>query len=138
MPGKLPANHPPMPGQEAPKGPVAGTIHLAPELKGDVKVGSVLYVIVRRDAGAGRQGMLLAAKKVPVTGAAMFPYAYEVTEKDLMIDGTTMEGALRVSARADQDIDAISKTPGDLTGAMDRPVPAGSSGADFALDAKIP
>ena len=99
-----------------------------------VKAGSVLFIIVRRDAGEGQRGMLLAAKKIPVTGAKMFPYAYNVTPSDVMMAGTVLNGTVRVEARIDQDGDAISKQPGDVVGAAAGAHKVGSKGVDFNLD----
>jgi hypothetical protein len=78
--------------------------------------------------------MLLAAKKIPVTGAKMFPYAYTVTPKDVMMAGTILSGAIRVEARIDQDGDAISKQPGDVAGARAEVSKVGDKGVDFVLD----
>ena len=78
--------------------------------------------------------MLLAAKKIPVTGGAIFPFAYTVTPQDVMMAGTILNGNVRVEARIDQDGDAISKQPGDITGAMKGAQKVGAKGIDFALD----
>ena len=53
------------------KGSIAGTIKLAPGLEKNVKAGQALFIL-RRDAGEGKKGMILAAKKINVTGAQMF------------------------------------------------------------------
>ncbi len=58
--------------------------------------------------------MLVAAKKIPVSGAAMFPFEFEVTDQDVMMGGSGLGGAVRVEARIDQDGDAMSKQPGDV------------------------
>ena len=74
---RLPAGHPPT-GQASGSQPaglngsLSGTIALAGGYASKVKAGSTLFIIVRRDAGDGKKGMLLAAKKIPVTGAKMF------------------------------------------------------------------
>jgi hypothetical protein len=134
-PTGMPAGHPPTGG--AVGGTLSGKIDVADALKGDVKAGSVLFIIVRRDAGDGQKGMLIAAKKIPVTGAAMFPVDYVVTPADVMMAGTQLTGAVRVEARVDQDQDAISKTPGDIFGGAGSPAEVGAKGVDFTLDKKI-
>ncbi len=129
---ELPADHPPMPA-----GDVKGTLKLDGRLKGDVKAGKVLFLVARRDTGGKGKGMLLAAKKIPVTGAAMFPLAYTLSQADVMMQGTQLNGVVTVSARIDGDGDALSKTPGDLTGVTKAGVPVGSSGVDITLDTKL-
>ena len=138
--GALPAGHPPTGGAKtqaaAPSGPagnLSGKITLAPDQAANIKPGSVLFIIVRRDAGEGQRGMLLAAKKIPVTGAKMFPYSYMVTPKDVMMAGTVLNGSVRVEARVDQDGDAISKQPGDIVGGAKGAHQVGSDGVDFSL-----
>lgn len=131
-PGALPPGHPAV----AP-GDVRGAVRLDARLAADVKPGSTLFVMARRDAPAGQKGMLLAAKKVPVTGAAMFPYAYVLTQDNVMMQGTALDGIVRVSARIDQDGDALSKVPGDVEGVCPAPASVGSSGVDLTLDSKL-
>ena len=143
--GKLPPGHPPMgggaasqPAAAASGGNINGTITLDKAQADKVKAGSTLFIIVRRDEGEGKKGMMLAAKKIAVTGAAMFPLKYTVTPKDVMMAGTSLVGNVRVSARVDQDGDAISKQPGDVTGAAKAPVTVGGKkNADFTLNSKI-
>ena len=136
---RLPAGHPPT-GQASGSQPaglngsLSGTIALAGGYASKVKAGSTLFIIVRRDAGDGQKGMLLAAKKIPVTGAKMFPLAYTVTKADIMMQGTVLAGTVRVSARIDQDGDAISKQPGDIVGASAKAHKVGAKGIDFGLD----
>jgi hypothetical protein len=137
-PGALPPGHPPtsQPAGSQPTkgGTLTGKITLIEALKDKVKKGSVLFIIVRRDEGEGRRGMMLAAKKVPVTGAAQFPMTYVVTPLDVMMKGTTLAGPVRIEARIDQDGDAISKQPGDLVGVLAQGAKVGQKGLDFALD----
>lgn len=138
--GQMPAGHPPTGGKApagGPGGTLTGTISLDASMQANVKAGSVLFIIVRQDAGEGQRGMLLAAKKVPVTGAAMFPYTYAVGPADVMMQGTHLVGRVRVEARVDQDGDAISKTPGDVIGAMGKANEVGDSKVDFVLNGKI-
>lgn len=138
--GGMPPGHPPAGGAAMPApggGTLTGTIALDEGMKAKVKAGSVLFIIVRQDAGEGQRGMLLAAKKVPVTGADMFPLAYTVGPQDVMMQGTALAGAVRVEARVDQDGDAISKAPGDVVGALSKAVKVGDKGLDFALNSSL-
>lgn len=140
--GNMPAGHPPT-GMPAPGeavgagGTLSGTIALDPSMTDKVKAGSVLFIIVRRDEGEGQKGMLLAAKKIPVTGTGMFPLKYTVGPADVMMQGTQLAGGVRVEARVDQDGDAISKAPGDVVGVLARGVKVGDEGVDFALDSNL-
>lgn len=132
--GEMPAGHPPVDG---PEGSVAGTITLADALKGELKPGSVLFIIARRDTGDGQRGMLLAAKKVEGVTAESFPLKYTVTQQDVMMQGTALNGTVRISARLDQDGDAISKSPGDIAGEATAAHPVGTEAVDFILDQKL-
>ena len=135
---RLPAGHPPT-GQASGSQPVgvngsvSGTIELSGGYASKIKAGSTLFIIVRRDAGEGKKGMLLAAVD-PVSGAKMFPLKYTVTKADIMMRGTVLVGVVRVSARIDQDGDAISKQPGDIVGASSKAHKVGDTGINFGLD----
>ncbi len=140
--GGMPPGHPPAGGAPAMPAPgvggtLTGKIELDAGMKAKVKAGSVLFIIVRQDAGEGQRGMLLAAKKVPVTGADMFPLNYTVGPQDVMMQGTQLGGNVRVEARVDQDGDAISKTPGDVVGALGKAVRVGAKGLDFTLNQSL-
>ena len=49
---------------------------------------------------------------------------FEMTEKQAMIAGTELTGDVVVTARFDQDGDAISKQPGDVSGSVRVKIPA--------------
>jgi len=136
--GTLPPGHPPtsQPAASQPTkgGTLMGTITVIDALKEKVKKGSVLFIIVRRDEGEGRRGMMLAAKKVPVQSASLFPLTYVITPLDVMMQGTVLTGPVRIEARIDQDGDAISKQPGDIVGAFAKGAKVGEKGLDFALN----
>ena len=51
--------------------------------------------------------------------------------------GTPLAGSVRVSARVDQDGDAISKQPGDLIGKVKAAVKVGAKKVDFSLDSAL-
>lgn len=119
-------------------GTLKGRITLDAAVAADVKPGSVLFIIVRKDAGEGQKGMLMASKKLEVGGANMFPLDYEIGPENVMMGGSALEGQVRVEARLDQDGDAISKQPGDLVGARAGAVAVGATGVDFAVREKLP
>ncbi|MEE2789423.1 MAG: hypothetical protein VX589_18945 [Myxococcota bacterium] len=137
----LPPGHPPTGTSTQPagaasglNGSLSGTIDLASGYASKVKSGSTLFIIVRRDAGEGKKGMLLAAKKIPVADAKNFPLNYSVTKADVMMRGTVLAGTVRVEARIDQDGDAISKQPGDIVGKAAQVFEVGAKGVNFTLD----
>ena len=117
-------------------GALAGTIALSDSLKGDVKAGAVLFIIVRRDEGEGKRGMMIAAKKLPVPNADIFPLQYIVTGRDVMMAGTKLFGPVKVEARIDNDGDALSKNPGDIVGGPIG-VTTGAKDANFELKQKL-
>jgi hypothetical protein len=118
-------------------GSISGTITLAPGLEKSVKAGQTLFISARRDAGDGKRGMMLAAKKVVLKGPQAFPLKYTMTGRDVMMQGTILAGQVRVHARIDQDGDAISKQPGDVTGQIPSARKVGDTKADLILDQVI-
>ncbi|MGD8327906.1 MAG: hypothetical protein PVJ49_00640 [Acidobacteriota bacterium] len=98
---------------------VTGTIQLGDGVT--APPGATLYLIVRV---AGREtGAPLAVKQVP---SPSFPYQFEVSERDAMIENTPLIGEMSITARLDQDGDAFSTSPGDLSGET-QPVTAGET-----------
>lgn len=139
--GGMPPGHPPAGGAAAhggggaggPSGVLQGTIELGSGLEAKVKPNSVLFIVARRDAGPGQKGMALAAKRM-VVGPNSFPLSFLMTGKDVMMQGTAFNGAVRLDARIDQDGDAISKQPGDVVGKAKDVVQVGDKGVKFTLD----
>ena len=78
--------------------------------------------------------MIMAAKKLPIGGASLFPLDFTVTQRDIMMGGTKLSGPVTVSARIDQDGDAISKQPGDIEGAHKGSIVVGKGQASITLD----
>ena len=85
-----------------------------------VKVGAdvatvpdgVLYVIVRVAGRVG--GPPLAVKRLP----ADLPTEFTVTAADSMVPGTPLVPSMDLTVRLDQDGDAFSVQPGDLSGTV--------------------
>ena len=137
MPTSMPASMPtsmPAAKPSGQSGSIEGTISLAPGLEKNVRAGQTLFISVRQDAGDGKKGMMLAAQKVDVTGPKIFPLKYRVSGRDVMMQGTVLAGAIRVYARIDQDGDAMSKQPGDVTGFVQGVRKVGEKGVDMLLD----
>jgi hypothetical protein len=113
---------------------ITGTITISPKTAARAKVGTPLFVIVKQADAAGKPvGTPLAVDKLSWDGN---PISYDVTEGQAMVNGTQMTGDVVVTARIDQDGDAISKQPGDIVGEVRVKVPA--SNANITLDTLLP
>ena len=110
---------------------ISGTIEVDPQLSVSVPDGALLYLIVRV---AGREtGAPLAVQQIE---APSFPFSFEITERDAMIDGTPLIGEMSITARVDQDGDAFTSTAGDLSGRVE-PVVAGAEDVVLLLDTVV-
>ncbi len=81
--------------------------------------------------------MILAVDKIALDGPQDFPLRYTLTGRHVMTPGTILSGAIRISARVDQDGDALSKQPGDLVGAHPKAAMVGGDQIHFTLDKKL-
>ena len=145
-PGGQPSGHPAsqpsgnphgqtLPGAPVVSGHISGEISVKPELLGTIKPGSVMFVIVRRHDPSGGQGMLIASTKIADISATTFPKPFVVQQKDSMM-GAPLAGQVTVSARIDQDGDAISKQPGDVVGSAGA-VMVGTNPVNFELNSTL-
>ena len=101
---------------------VKGVIKIHPKAKDKVKAGGAVFLIVKRAGDDGApSGPPLAVDKL-TWGTGDLPF--EITEKNAMIAGTELTGDVVVIARYDQDGDALSKQPGDVTGSIRVKIPA--------------
>lgn len=139
----LPPGHPPMPGDQGhgggpdvtkmgfsapdpnrkvdPSRRIRGTLKVAAKAKPNVKPGGAVFLIVKKaDANGVASGPPLAVDKVSYADNLKF----ELTEAHAMVAGTELTGEVVVTARFDQDSDAISKQPGDVVGQMTVKIPA--------------
>lgn len=126
---------PPDPGRKIdPSHRVRGAIRLAPKAKDRVKPSGAVFLMIRR-AGADGQptGAPLAVEKLAWSGDSI---GFELTEANAMSAGTELSGDIVVMARYDQDADAISKQPGDVTGQVRAKVPADK--LELVLDTVLP
>lgn len=113
---------------------VKGTIRVGGAAKGKVPANGTLFVVVKR-AGADGQptGMALAVEKLSWAGDSL---SFELTEANAMAAGTELTGDVIVSVRYDQDSDAISRQPGDVTGQVRAKIPADK--LELLLDTVLP
>lgn len=101
---------------------VAGVLKLSPKAKALVKANGAIFLMVKRPGSDGQpMGSPLAVDRVTWTNDGM---AFELTEQHAMVAGTELTGEVIMMARYDQDSDAITKQPGDVTGQMKVKIPA--------------
>lgn len=113
---------------------VRGTIRLAPKVKDRVKASGAVFLVIRRAGTDGQPtGSPLAVEKLSWSGDAL---PFELTEANAMSGGTALAGDVVVTARFDQDSDALSKQPGDVTGQVRAKVPADK--LELVLDTILP
>lgn len=101
---------------EAPRGSgvIAGRVTIDPALADKVSPTDVLFVIVRRPGGPPRP---VAVKRID---APRFPVAFEITNKDVMVQGSELRGMVSVVARVDKDGQAGPPQAGDLEGEFEK------------------
>ena len=110
-------------------GVIAGTVTIAANLADQVRPTDVLFVIVRRPQGAPRP---IAAKRID---HPTFPVSYEITNADVMVQGSELRGMVDVVARLDRDGQAGPAQPGDLEGKYAKnPTLAGGRDIDIVID----
>lgn len=100
--------------QQGGSGVIAGEVTIAPDLAGRVKPTDVLFVIVRRPSGAPRP---LAAKRIDNPA---FPVSFEITNADVMMQGTELRGMVDIIARLDRDGQAGQPQSGDMEGRYEK------------------
>lgn len=107
-------------------GVVAGKVTIAPALAGQVRPTDVLFVIVKRPGGAPRP---VAAKRID---NPQFPVSFEITNADVMVQGSELRGMVDVIARLDRDGQAGPAQPGDIEGRYAKN-PTLPGGRDFEI-----
>jgi len=101
---------------------VTGMIIVNAAAKDRVKSGTSVFLIVKRAGLDGApSGPPLAVDKLSWTDGGV---PFELTEAQAMVAGTDLSGDVVVMARYDQDSDALSKQPGDITGQVRVTIPA--------------
>lgn len=118
-------------GCEAPpsSGVIAGQVTIDPKLADRVSPSDVLFVIVRRPQGPPRP---IAVKRID---NPRFPVNFEITNKDVMVQGSELKGMVNVLARLDKDGKAGPPQEGDLEGEFDKnPMLAGGTGIEIVIN----
>jgi hypothetical protein len=100
-----------------------GTIKPTAETKDIIPKGAVIFLSVKRADPSNKQGVgaPLAVKRLRLS---TWPLWFQLTEEDAMVSGTAFEGEVVITAWADQDQDAMSKSPGDVLGTVQAKIPA--------------
>lgn len=115
-------------GKEA-AGSISGTVTIDPALASQVAATDVLFVIVRRPSGPPRP---LAALRIE---RPQFPQPFEVTNADVMIQGSELKGMVAIIARLDKDGSAGPAQPGDIEGEFAKnPTMAGAKDVAIVLN----
>lgn len=113
---------------------VTGMITIDGKAKAKVKAGTAVFIIVKRaDASGNPSGPPLAVDKLEWSDGGV---PFSLTDEQAMVAGTELTGDVVVMARYDQDSDAISKQPGDITGQMKVKIPAVN--VKLTLDTVLP
>ena len=86
-------------------------------------------VLETADASGNPSGPPLAVAKLTWKGDNL---PFELSEADAMVGGTELAGDVVLLVRYDQDGDALSKQPGDVTGQLKLKIP--TDHADVVLD----
>ncbi|HET9626663.1 MAG TPA: hypothetical protein VFP84_35110 [Kofleriaceae bacterium] len=101
---------------------ITGMITLDAKAKATLKAGTSIFLIVKRAGADGAPtGTPLAVDKLTWADGGV---PFELTDEQAMIAGTDLTGDVVVMARYDQDSDALSKSPGDVTGQVRVKIPA--------------
>jgi len=112
-----------------------GVIDVPDALRSKIVAGAAIFISVRTvDPASGEgAGPPIAVDKLIATGT--WPMPWKLTEAQAMIGGTGFTGNVVVQVRFDQDSDAMSKQPGDITGKLKTTIPA--SGLKVVLDTTL-
>jgi cytochrome c-type biogenesis protein CcmH len=108
---------------------IAGRVLITQALADQVRPTDVLFVIVRRPGGTPRP---VAAKRIE---NPKFPVAFEITNADVMVQGSELRGMVDVIARLDRDGQAGPAQPGDIEGRYGKnPTLPGGRDLEIVLD----
>lgn len=115
-------------GKEA-AGSISGIVTIDPSLVSKVSPTDVLFVIVKRPSGPPRP---LAALRIE---HPTFPVPFEVTNADVMVQGSELKGVVNIIARLDKDGSAGPAQPGDIEGEFAKnPTMVGAKNVEIVLN----
>jgi len=131
--GEMPAPRAAAPPAAAASGAeIQGTLELAEGLAGAVPPQATLFLIARRDGAKG--GPPLAVRRI---AGPSFPMAFTIGPQHVMIQGMPFSGPIRLTARLDGDGDAMTREPGDLSGAAADPVTPGARDVRIVFEERL-
>jgi cytochrome c-type biogenesis protein CcmH len=108
---------------------IAGRVLITQTLADQIRPTDVLFVIVRRPGGTPRP---VAAKRIE---NPKFPVSFEITNADVMVQGSELRGMVDVIARLDRDGRAGPAQPGDIEGRYAKnPTLPGGRDLEIVLD----
>ncbi len=110
-------------------GRIAGQVKIAPHLADQIRPTDVLFVIVRRPGGMPRP---IAVKRIDHPA---FPVSFEISNADVMVQGSELRGMVEVIARVDRDGQAGQPRAGDMEGRYDKnPTLPGGRDIEITID----
>jgi hypothetical protein len=108
--------------------PIEGVIDLAVELAAERPAGAVLFVIARPQGSRG--GPPLAVLRIPNPD---FPLEFSIGPEDVMIPSMQFVGPISLSARLDEDGNAMTRGAGDISSVTAEPLEPGETGIEIVL-----
>lgn len=108
--------------------PISGEIRLAENLAMARPDNGILFVIARPQGA--RRGPPLAVLRIPNPS---FPLDFTIGPENVMIPSMTFAGAISLSARLDEDGNAMTRTAGDISSETKEPLSPGDTGVTLLL-----
>lgn len=84
---------------------ISGTVTVAPTIQKKLPPGGVLFIFAR-SAATPERGFPLAVKRIE---KPKFPLDFTLSQSDAMVDGTKLEGAVKITARFSPTGDVMAK-----------------------------
>lgn len=113
-------------------GVLTGSVTLGDAVKDKVPQGAVLFLYARRPGMD--KGPPLATIRLD---AQSFPVAFQLSQANVMLEGLVFDGEVNLSARLDNDGNAMTRNPGDLTGSVPG-LKVGTEGVTLELNQVLP
>ena len=108
--------------------PIEGVIDLAAEFKAVRPTTGVLFVIARSQGARG--GPPLAVLRIP---SPDFPLEFSIGPENVMIPSLQFVGPISLSARLDEDGNAMTRGAGDISSATQESLSPGETGIKILL-----
>jgi hypothetical protein len=108
--------------------PIVGVIDLAPEVAAGRPDGGVLFVIARPQGARG--GPPLAVLRIP---NPEFPLEFSIGPENVMIPSMRFAGVISLSARLDEDGNAMTRGAGDISSTVQESLSPGATGVEILL-----